>query len=118
MVTCFEVLGSLNHVAEILTSADPDGCADGTASCLVVYNTGFSGTDLWRGDNAATVKAINPGPPITLEFDNSRFSLGQNAFPGATFLCHRHGGELYLRPDPGRRTPLLGLLAPCQSFRH
>jgi MSHA biogenesis protein MshO len=81
MDTRFEALGSLNHVADIVTSADPDGCADGTASCLVVYNTGFSGTDLWRGDNAATVKAINPGPPITLEFDNSRFSAGQTAFP-------------------------------------
>jgi len=79
--TAFEVLGSLNHTADITSSADPDGCANGTASCVVVYNTGFSGTDLWNGDNAATVTAINPGPPTTVAFDNSRFAAGQTSFP-------------------------------------
>mgnify|MGYP001821621295 CR=1 FL=1 len=79
--TGFEVLGNLNHTAEIVSSADPDACADGTASCLVVYNTGFSGTDLWNGDNTGTVTAISPGPPVTLAFDNSRFASGQTAFP-------------------------------------
>ena len=79
--TGFEALGSLNHTAGITTSADPDGCASGTASCLVVYNTGFSGTDLWNGDNTGTVTAINLGPPITLGFDNSRFASGETAFP-------------------------------------
>jgi len=81
MDTRFEVLGNLNHTGDIVTSADPDACADGTASCLVVYNTGFSGTDLWNGDNAATVTSVNPGIPLTLDFDNSRFASGQTAFP-------------------------------------
>ncbi len=77
----FEVLGSLNHTATVGTSADPTACAGGTASCVVVYNTGFSGTDLWRGDNRATLVSVNPGPPVTLEFDNSQFASGQTAFP-------------------------------------
>jgi len=79
--TRFEVMGNLNHTADIVTSANPDACASSTASCVVVYNTGFSGTDLWNGDNAATVTAVNAGPPLTLAFDNSRFAAGQTAFP-------------------------------------
>lgn len=79
--TSFETLGYLNHTGDIVTSTDPDACADGTASCVVIYNTGFSGTDLWHADNRATLTALNTGPPITLGFDNSRFSTGQTAFP-------------------------------------
>ena len=98
--TGFEVLGNLNHTADIVASADPDACADGTASCVVIYNTGFAGTDLWNGDNSATLTSLDAGPPVTIGFDNSRFAGGQPAFPAqspgqrvfvtdtaVTFLC-------------------------------
>ncbi len=77
----FEVLGSLGDASAVAVSTDPDGCADGTASCLVIYNTGFTGTDLWNGDNAATVTSLGAGSPVIIGFDNSRFSAGQTAFP-------------------------------------
>lgn len=77
----FETIGSLNHTSGTTTSADPDACANGTASCVVVYNTGFSGTNLWAGDNSATLTSLNAGPPVLVGFDNSRFSSGQPVFP-------------------------------------
>ena len=107
MDASFETLGYLNHTAGLVTSSDPDACADGTASCVVVYNTGFDGTDLWRADNRATLTALNAGPPITLGFDNSRFSGGRTAFPApspgqrfylsdtaVTFLCDPVSGTI------------------------
>jgi MSHA biogenesis protein MshO len=36
---------------------------------------------LWQGDNKATVTSVNPGPPVTLGFDNSQFAAGRTAFP-------------------------------------
>lgn len=105
--TRFETLGLLNHAATIVTSADPDACAEGRASCLVIYNTGFSGSDVWAGDNSATVTSVGVGPPAVVEFDNSRFAGGQTAFPATSpgqrfyitdsavsFLCDAAGGEI------------------------
>lgn len=103
----FEVVGGISHTADITTSADPDACADGTATCIVIYNTGFNGSDLWNADNRATLTALNAGPPVTLEFDNSRFAGGQTAFPAqspgqrffltdtaVTYLCDPVGGSI------------------------
>lgn len=103
----FAVLGNLTGAAGVTTSADPDACGNGTASCLVVYNTGFAGTDLWAGDNAATVTAVTGGPAFNITFDNSRFSSGNPVFPASspgqrftisdtpvTFLCDTTLGTL------------------------
>ena len=103
--TRFEVMGNLNHIGDIVTSANPNACANGSASCLVVYNTGFSGTDLWNGDNAATVTAVNAGTPLTIDFDNSRFSSGQTAFPaqspGQRFYITGTPVSFICDPGPG-----------------
>jgi MSHA biogenesis protein MshO len=93
--TAFEVLGALNFTAGLTTSADPDACADSTASCVVIYNTGFAGTDLWNGDNSATLTTIGGGSPATIGFDNSRFSGGQTAFPAQS-----PGQRFYLTDTP------------------
>jgi MSHA biogenesis protein MshO len=93
--TQFEALGTLNHTGSTTSSADPDACADGTASCVVVYNTGFSGTDLWAGDNAATLTSLAAGPPSLVGFDNSRFSSGQPAFPAQS-----PGQRFYITDTP------------------
>lgn len=105
--TSFEPLGGLDGLAAVTVSADPDACANGTAACVVIYNTGFSGTDLWRGDNAATVTSVSAGPPVGIAFDNSRFSAGVAAFPAqspgqrffvtdtaVSFLCDPVTGSL------------------------
>jgi MSHA biogenesis protein MshO len=80
----FEALGGLNHTETLVTSTDPDACRKGLASCVVVYNTGFAGTDLWRGDNAATLTSLSPGPPYVVGFENGVFPSGLTAFPAAS----------------------------------
>lgn len=78
--TSFEALGGLTSTTGLVTSSDPAACANGTASCVVIYNTGFVGTDLWNGDNAATLTSLG-GTPTVIGFDNSRFGTPPNAFP-------------------------------------
>lgn len=98
--SAFDVVGTLSGTSELVASVDPRACENGTASCVVVYNTGFAGSDLWSGDNAATLVQVNVGTPTSVHFDNSRFAGGQAAFPAespgrrfyitdtpVTFLC-------------------------------
>lgn len=91
----FEALGGLNHTETLVTSTDPEGCAKGIASCVVVYNTGFIGTDLWQGDNAATLAAFDAGPPTVVSFDNSRFPSGLSNFPAQS-----PGQRFYISDTP------------------
>lgn len=104
--TGFEVLGALNHTASLVTSSTPGACAAGSATCLVIYNTGFTGTNAWAGDNIATLSGFSLTPP-GLTFLNSEFSSGLTAFPAASpgqrfflvdtpvsFLCDSSNGEL------------------------
>lgn len=103
----FETLGGLGDAGGIVASADPAACANGAASCLVVYNTGFDGTDLWSGDNRATITSVTAGTPAVIGFDNSAFAGGQAAFPAqspgqrfyvtdtaVSFLCDASQGTL------------------------
>ncbi|MCP5298959.1 MAG: type II secretion system protein [Chromatiaceae bacterium] len=77
----FDVLGGLDLPAGLATSADPDACRDGNAACVVIYNTGYSGTDAWQRDNIATLVGANAS---SVTFDNSRFSSGSAAFPATS----------------------------------
>lgn len=100
--TSFDVLGPLDLPAGLSASVSPGACAQGQAACVVVYNTGFAGTDAWQGDNIATVTALSG---TSIGFDNSAFSSGLQAFPAAspgqrffivdtpvTFLCDTTSG--------------------------
>lgn len=78
----FEALGVVPNAASLATSNDDQACSDGTSACVVVYNTGFEGTDAWAGDNAATLSDISGSPPL-VSFVNSSFSSG-NSFPAAS----------------------------------
>jgi MSHA biogenesis protein MshO len=134
--TSFEVLGGLNHTETLVTSSDPDACREGRASCVVVYNTGFAGTDLWRGDNAATLTALSAGPPYIVGFDNSVFPSGLAAFPAGSpgqrffitdtplvYLCDPVGGTMRrywgyapqaALTDADTHAELLGLSNPAE----
>ena len=79
----FDVLGALNHTADLVTSGTSGACAAGSAACVVIYNTGFDGTDAWRGDNIATLNNFSVSPP-GIAFLNDEFSSGLNAFPAAS----------------------------------
>ena len=102
----FEVLGPLNPVAGLGTSGLANACAEGLAACVVIYNTGTAGTNVWAADNAATLRAIG-GTPLLVQFVNSGFSSGLPAFPASspeqrfyladtaiTYLCDPSTGTL------------------------
>lgn len=104
--TQFDVAGPLYNVSGLATSSQPDACAQGTAACVVVYNTGFSGANAWQGDNIATLSGL-AGSPTRVSFVNSAFSSGQPAFPYASpeqrfflvdspvsFICDTASGTL------------------------
>ncbi len=79
----FEVLGGLNPSHPIVAGAGANDCRSGKAACVVIYNTGYAGTDAYHGDNMATVTALG-GTPLTLQFNNQGFSNGLRAFPAAS----------------------------------
>ncbi len=105
--TRFEVLGLLADSGLIETSGSGTACGSMVASCLIIYNTGLLGSSAYNLDNAATISAVNAGPPITLEFINSGFAGGQAAFPASspdqrfyivdtpvTYLCDLAAGTI------------------------
>jgi MSHA biogenesis protein MshO len=86
--TNFDVLGPLSNPGGLSTGGLASDCTDGAAACVVIYNTGQTGTDAWNADNIATLTAINTiiGPPAVtqISFNNLGFSGGQTAFPAAS----------------------------------
>ncbi|MCB1801832.1 MAG: prepilin-type N-terminal cleavage/methylation domain-containing protein [Gammaproteobacteria bacterium] len=130
----FEVLGNLVLPGTVATSASADACRNGAAACLVIYNTGFAGTNAWQGDNIATLTAVGGS---TLSFDNSVFSSGDNAFPAASpgqrffvvdspvsYLCDPVAGQVRryegyniraLQGDVDSHAELLALSNPAES---
>ena len=104
--TSFEVLGFLNNQGDITIGSAAGDCAAGTASCVVIYNTGLAGTNAYAMDNAATVTAVNAGARISIDFINSGFTA-DTAFPATspdqhffiidtpvTYLCDPGQGSL------------------------
>lgn len=105
--TRFEVLGLLADSGSIQTGAGANDCRNGTASCLVIYNTGLLGSNAFNSDNAASVTAVNTTGPITIDFNNAGFSSGNTAFPASspdqrfyvvdtpvTYLCDLTAGTI------------------------
>lgn len=74
----FDYIGVLNHTTGLALGTNPSDCTDGTSACLVIYNTGLSGTDAWNADNVATLESVSAGQ---ITFDTGGFSSGQTAFP-------------------------------------
>lgn len=81
--TRFEALGYLLDSGSIRTSSGATDCREMAASCVVIYNTGLVSSDAYNMDNAATITAVNSGPPITIDFHNGGFS-GTTAFPASS----------------------------------
>jgi MSHA biogenesis protein MshO len=136
----FDVLGPLDGIAGLSTSGAANGCVQGQAACVVIYNTGQAGTDAWnrdhaggawRPDNMATLVSVSAG---SITFDNSHFSSGDTAFPAASpgqrfylvdspvsFVCD--GGQLRRyegysithRSEAPTRVQLLGLSNPPEE---
>lgn len=88
--TSFDVVGPLNDIGSLTASSSPTACVNGSAACVVVYNTGYAGTDAWNADhmgggwqpdNLATLSGVSAS---SISFVNSHFSSGQSAFPAAS----------------------------------
>ena len=132
--TAFDVLGPLDLPAGLATSGSAGACANGLAACLVVYNTGFAGTDAWQGDNIASITAISS---TSVSFNNSDFSSGTPAFPAespgqrffvvdspVSYLCDTGSGLLrryegynirQSQADVDTHAELLALSNPAES---
>ena len=132
--TTFEVLGPLDLPPGLTTSNSAVACANGAASCLVVYNTGFAGTNAWQGDNIATVSAISS---TSVSFNHAGFSSGRPAFPAespgqrffivdspVSYLCDMGSGLLrryegynirQSQTDVDTHAELLALSNPAES---
>lgn len=66
---CFEIMGSLQNLpGTILTGSNQTACLNQTALCLVIFNTGQSGANVYALDNIAAISAINS---TRITFDNS-----------------------------------------------
>ena len=105
--TSFEVLGELSSYQAITVSATANACQTGSADCLIIYNTGLSGSNVYALDNAATITSVSGSSPMVISFDNTQFSSGSAAFPLAspnqrfsittgpvTYLCDITAGTL------------------------
>lgn len=51
----FDVLGQLRRLADLHTGAD---CLNNDGDCVVVYNTGQAGADVYRGEAVATLQSV------------------------------------------------------------
>jgi MSHA biogenesis protein MshO len=99
--TTFDVLGPLNNLAGLSTSASATACVNGSAACVAVYNTGQAGTDAWnrdhtgggwKPDNLATLAGISA---TSVSFDNTHFASGESAFP-----AHSPGQRFFIVDSP------------------
>lgn len=103
----FQVLGPLPDTSQ-LVAGSPGQCANSQANCLVIYNTGLAGGNLYNLDNAASLTGLDTsGPAPLVSFDNSGFSSGLTAFPTGSpeqrfyladgpisYLCNSGSGTL------------------------
>ena len=81
--TSFDLIGAPLDPTPITTGTMNDDCELGNASCLVVYNTGQTGSDAYQMDNIATITTLS-SPFTSIGFDNSYFSSLVTAFPVAS----------------------------------
>lgn len=93
---CFEVLGTLNNFASIVTGATQADCIASNADCLVIYNTGQPGANAYNGDNIAVVTAASANsitfagaPPFPYRSPRQRFFIIDTP---VSFVCS--GGEI------------------------
>lgn len=77
----FAVIGPLPAANTLRTGSNSGDCLANRADCVVIYNTGQSGNNAWRGDNAATLSSVSTSPGNAISFNNAGFSSGQTAFP-------------------------------------
>ena len=101
----FDVLGAMIDPSAITTGAGINDCVNGSASCIVVYNTGQPGSDAYQRDNIATISGF-ASPYTSMSFVNSGFSSGDTAFPVASPQQRFHivDGPVSYLCDPGSGT--------------
>jgi len=102
---CFEILGALSSTPTAGGGGtDRSDCLQGSADCLVIFNTGQPGANAYAGDNTAGIEAasattltfdISPLAEFPFESPNQRFQIVDTP---VSFLCDTSSGEI-LRLD-------------------
>ncbi|MBL1141748.1 MAG: prepilin-type N-terminal cleavage/methylation domain-containing protein [Proteobacteria bacterium] len=93
---CFEVMGTLNNFASIVTGATQANCISSAADCLVIYNTGQLNANAYAADNLAVVTAAAANsvsfagaPPFPYKSPRQRFFIVDTP---VSFVCN--GGQI------------------------
>lgn len=94
-VDCFEVLGTLNNFASIVTGGS---CLNSTGDCLVIYNTGQTGADAYNDDNMAEISAATANsitftgaPPFPNRSPRQRFFIVDTP---VSFVCNTGANQI------------------------
>lgn len=123
---CFEVLGSLDNLpGSPATGSTQVACVNQSALCLVIFNTGQTGANIYALDNIAAVSAISSN---SVTFNNSdvagfkfphksprqRFQIADTP---VSFLCDTGAKMIrrYAGYDISSTQPTNGGIAPLSS---
>ena len=99
----FDVLGELPGAISLRTGSGKAECLDGSADCIVIYNTGTSATanNAYNGDNVATISGFaapelsysngGTGPAFPLLSPAQRFFVLRQS---VSFVCDTNNGEI------------------------
>ncbi len=97
---CFEVLGTLSNVADIVTGGT---CLDSSGDCLVIYNTGQTGANAYSDDNMAEITAVTANsitfsgaPPFPNKSPRQRFFIVDTP---VNFVCNTGANQITRHDD-------------------
>lgn len=102
---CFEVLGPLTNLPD--TGGNQTACMQGTADCLVIYNTGQQQANAYNGDNIAGITAatadsitfdISGGAATSFPFESPRQRFHIVDMP-VSYVCDSATGVLTRQAD-------------------
>lgn len=97
---CFEVLGTLTNVTDIVTGGT---CLDSSGDCLVIYNTGQTGANAYSDDNMAEITAatsnsitFSGAPPFPNQSPRQRFFIVDTP---VSFVCNTGTNQITRHDD-------------------
>ena len=97
---CFEVLGTLNNFASIVTGGS---CVNSTGDCLVIYNTGQTGADAYSDNNMAEITSVTANsitfsgaPPFPNQSPRQRFFIVDTP---VSFVCNTGTNQITRHDD-------------------
>ena len=97
---CFEVLGTLNNFASVVTGGS---CLSSTGDCLVIYNTGQTGANAYSDENMAEITSVTANsvtfsgaPPFPNQSPRQRFFIVDTP---VSFVCNTSTNQITRHDD-------------------